>query len=111
MAASKAWLDANAHRIGERPTEISIPVVEGVGPCYRADSGGGWYAYLATTKVPIPHGWDDVADFNERGYITECDHGHRTEDEAWTCARALANDLALALVRARASGDETPGSG
>lgn len=96
MAASRAWLDANAHRIGERPTEISIPVVEGVGPTYRADSGGGWYAYLATVKLP-----EDAWDFNERGYITECDHGHATEDTAWDCAHDLARRLAVQIAEAR----------
>jgi hypothetical protein len=95
MAAATAWTDANAHRISERPTEITIAVVEGVGPCYRADSGPSWFAYLATAKLP---GWDDVT---ERGYITECDHGHPTEDDAWECAAALAQNLAASIMESR----------
>lgn len=83
---SEAWL-ANTPRM-YRPTEIVVPVIEGVGPVWdHVADRGGWYARLDV----LPSLLDEP--------IAECVHVHPSIDGAWLCARALALDLADAATK------------
>ena len=88
------WIEANP--TWERPTEITLPVRERVGPTWWHHEGrGGWYAALTTH--PNPSG--EVLD--------ECHHLHNSEAEAWECASLLSLLLAQEVLDAR----EPPASG
>jgi hypothetical protein len=92
LGDARAWIDARA--MLERPTEILIPVVEGIGPVWsHATSTGGWFAYLSGALRPLDEGW--------HGVLTECDHVHPTEADAWGCARQLAQGVVNALGAGR----------
>jgi hypothetical protein len=101
-----AWL-AERHR-QERPTEILLPVVEGIGPVWsHTTNSGGWYAFLACAV-------ETEAMEVTSGIVAECDHGHLDEDSAWSCAadprapRDLAGDPAGVGVDGQRSGLVAP---
>lgn len=65
------WLLDNPKLI--RSTEISLPVVLGIGPTWPHPNGpGAWYAFVTVEGFPDP--------------LWECDHLHPTQSEAWRCA-------------------------
>lgn len=65
------WLLGNAKFI--RDTEISLPIVIGIGPVWPHPNGpGAWYGFITVEGFPDP--------------LWECDHHHLTHPEAWVCA-------------------------
>lgn len=79
----------------ERPTEILLPIVEGIGPIWwEQEKRGGWYAYLAVTVNTEPLDSSD-------GIVSECDHKHFDEASAWACAGDLGRDVATQVMEAR----------
>lgn len=93
---ARAWLDA--HPSWERPTEFVLPIFEVIGPTWSYNlNRGGWFAQLVTK--PNPTGEP----------VAECDHIHESEDDAWTCARALAYAVIREALAARVSGDSEAG--
>jgi hypothetical protein len=71
VTAVPQWLRDHPARVWD--TEVSLPVVIGVGPIWPHPNGpGAWYGFVA------------VEGFPER--LWECEHLHSSEAEAWVCA-------------------------
>lgn len=65
------WLLDNRRLV--RDTEISVPVVIGIGPTWPHPNGpGAWYGFVAVEGFP--------------DLLWECEHLHPTKPEAWVCA-------------------------
>jgi hypothetical protein len=86
------WLIENDRM--ERPTEILVPLMEGVGPVWmHQENRGAWYAYIATKSI------EGVLDADTGdGMVAECSHGHATADEAWECAGRMGRAVASAVL-------------
>lgn len=88
------WLDEQRRQ--ERPTEILVPLVEGIGPMWlHQEQRGCWYAYVASA-VRFPY-WEASSD----GIVAECSHNHETQDDAWACTTELARQVAEQVMSSR----------
>lgn len=88
------WLEAQSRQ--ERPTEVYVPLVEGICPVWLHQEGRGcWQAYVASAvKLPL---WDSISD----GVVAECEHSHDDEATAWECASLLSREVAQAVLDGR----------
>lgn len=82
-----------------RPTEIFVPVRVGVTPVsYYDGRGDGWQGEVYVELL------DEYAG-------ATCPHSHPDQDEAWTCAEALAARAAADLLGAQIAQPVAAGKG
>ena len=94
-----AWIDS--HLIESKPTEILVPLVYGIGPVWMyQEKRGAWFSFV-DAAIDTSDLENAGIDTGLLGRIGECQHGHESRDEAWTCAEAIARLIAVGVLNDR----------